>query len=321
MISKDISLRGLEMFEVIARTGSVARTAEETGMSLPAVSQQLKNLEDSVGRPLVDHSRRPMQLTPAGRAFRARTDEILRLLRRALIEAGAMDLSNVTQLRLGVIDDFDTLVIPDLTATLAGALANCEFRLHTRPSHELCEMAAARLLDVAVAASPEGGIEGLTEFPLLNDPFILIAPRGFALDPADPEAALAGLPFLRYERSQMIGRRIEAHLRRLRLNFANRFELGSNPAINALVGTGRGWAITTVLSFLRSTRFHEQIDVHPLPFAPFARTISLFSSQDWIPGAAAELAGTLRRLLEPLVAQPARERFPWLGDQIRVLEG
>ncbi len=36
--------------------------------------------------------------------------------------------------------------------------------------------------------------------------------------------------------SQMIGRQIEAQLRRLRLDFPNRFELGSNPAINALVG-------------------------------------------------------------------------------------
>jgi DNA-binding transcriptional LysR family regulator len=320
VISKDISLRGLEVFEVIARTGSVARTAEEMQMSLPAVSQQLRNLEDSVGQPLMDHGRRPMQLTAAGRMFRKRTEEVLRQLRQAMAEANVLELGHLVQLRLGVIDDFDTHVTPELTAVLAGALKDCEFRLHTRPSHELCEMAAARRLDVAVAASPDGGIAGLTEYPLLADPFILIVPRGFAFDPADPGAALSDLPFLRYGREQMIGRQIELQLHRRRLTFANRFELDSNPAIHALVGHGSGWAVTTVLSYLRSQRFHDRIDAHPLPFAAFVRTISLFSPLDWIPNAAAELAQTFRGLLRSGVVAPARERFPWLGGQLAVLD-
>jgi DNA-binding transcriptional LysR family regulator len=320
MISKDISLRALEVFEVVARTGSVARSAEELGLSLPAVSQQLRNLETSVGRPLLDHSRRPMALTAAGQTFQKRTTELMRLLRQALTEASVLELSHVGQLRLGVIDDFDNHVTPELTIALAGALTNCDFRLHTRPSHELCEMAAAGTLDVAVAASPEGGIGGLVEYPLLSDPFLLIVPRGFVLDRAHPALSLTSLPFLRYDRNQMIGRQIEARLRRLRLELPNRFELGSNPAINALVANGGGWAVTTALSYMRSERFHDRIDVHPLPFAAFSRTISLFSSANWIPGAAAELAGTVRRLLSGGFVGPTRERFPWIADQVQVLD-
>jgi DNA-binding transcriptional LysR family regulator len=282
MISKDISLRALEVFEVVARTGSVARSAEELGLSLPAVSQQLRNLETSVGRPLLDHSRRPMALTAAGQTFQKRTTELMRLLRQALTEASVLELSHVGQLRLGVIDDFDN--------------------------------------HVAVAASPEGGIGGLVEYPLLSDPFLLIVPRGFVLDRAHPALSLTSLPFLRYDRNQMIGRQIEARLRRLRLELPNRFELGSNPAINALVANGGGWAVTTALSYMRSERFHDRIDVHPLPFAAFSRTISLFSSANWIPGAAAELAGTVRRLLSGGFVGPTRERFPWIADQVQVLD-
>lgn len=319
MISKDISLRGLEIFSVIARTGSVARTAEELAMSLPAVSQQLRSLEDSVGRPLLDHSRRPMVLTAAGRAFHRRTEEVLRQLRQALSEASLLDLRKVTQLRLGMIDDFDNQVTPDLTTALAAALSDCEFRLHVRPSHELCEMAVARQLDVAVAASPEGGLAGLTEHPLIGDPFVLIVPRGHRVDPAAPWAALRALPFLRYDHGQMIGQQIEAYLRRLRLSFPNRFELGSNPAILALVAQERGWAITTLVSYLRSVRFHDRIDVHPLPQPAFARTISLFAAEDWIPDAAADIAQTIRGLLTASVVAPARERFPWLADSLAVL--
>ena len=65
-ILKGVTLKGLEVFEGIARTGSVAATAESLSMSAPAVSQQLKNLDAALGVDLIDHSRRPMRLTPAG---------------------------------------------------------------------------------------------------------------------------------------------------------------------------------------------------------------------------------------------------------------
>jgi DNA-binding transcriptional LysR family regulator len=148
----------------------------------------------------------------------------------------------------------------------------------------------------------------------------MIVPQGLEIDPGDPMRALAALPFLRYGREQMISRQIDAQLRRYRLDLPDRFELDSNPAIHALVGHGSGWAITTALGYLRSQRFHDRIDVHPLPFEPFARTISLFAQTDWIPGAATELAQTFRGLLRSAVVLPARERFPWLTGQIAVLD-
>jgi hypothetical protein len=43
-LPKGVTLRGLEVFESLARTGSVAATATELGLSAPAVSQQMKNL-------------------------------------------------------------------------------------------------------------------------------------------------------------------------------------------------------------------------------------------------------------------------------------
>ena len=70
---KGVTLRGLEVFEALAATGSVARASETTGLSQPAVSQQMRNLEAALGVDLVDHGKRPMQLTPAGRSFLART--------------------------------------------------------------------------------------------------------------------------------------------------------------------------------------------------------------------------------------------------------
>ena len=63
MLMKGVTLRGLEVFEALAESGSVAKAAEGTGLSQPAVSQQMRNLEGALGVDLVDHGRRPMRLT------------------------------------------------------------------------------------------------------------------------------------------------------------------------------------------------------------------------------------------------------------------
>ena len=60
MLMKGVTLRGLEVFEALAKSGSVAQAADITGLSQPAVSQQLRNLEKALGSDLVDHGRRPM---------------------------------------------------------------------------------------------------------------------------------------------------------------------------------------------------------------------------------------------------------------------
>jgi DNA-binding NarL/FixJ family response regulator len=80
-LPKGVTLRGLEVFESLARTGSVAATANELGLSAPAVSQQMKNLAAALGAELLDNSRRPMTLTPAGRVFLDRTEKALDSLR------------------------------------------------------------------------------------------------------------------------------------------------------------------------------------------------------------------------------------------------
>ena len=65
MIAKGVTLRGLEVFEALASSGSVAQTAKMTGLSQPAVSQQLSKLEHALATDLIEHNRRPMRLTPA----------------------------------------------------------------------------------------------------------------------------------------------------------------------------------------------------------------------------------------------------------------
>ncbi|MCE8007998.1 LysR family transcriptional regulator [Aestuariivita sp.] len=319
MLKKGISLRGLEVFEVLAASGSVARTAEMTGLSQPAVSQQLRNLESALGADLVDHGKRPMRLTAAGRSFLARTEVVLSELRLAQSELTVMDLTHLDTLSIGLIDDFDNDLTPRLVTILADSLTSCRFKMITAPSHEISEAMVAGDLHVAVAASTGETRETITEYPLVRDPFILVTPQHLTVNPADPLSALRDLPFLRYAREQMIGHQIEVQMTREGMAFEHRFEVGSHLALMAMVARRIGWAITTPLGYMRATRFHDDIAAHPLPFAEFSRTISLFAGSDWSDQVPREIAQTVRRLVQAQMIDPATSRLPWLNGRLRII--
>ena len=312
-----VTLKGLEVFEALAATGSVALASERTGLSQPAVSQQMRNLETALKVDLVDHGRRPMQLTPAGRSFLQRTQVVLGQLRLAQNELTVMDLTHLETLNLGMIDDFDNDLTPRLVTILAESLSKCRFKLVSAPSHEISAALVARRLHMAVAASAGDPLDGVTEFPLVRDPYILVIPRGAR----GAEAALKALPILRHDRDQLIGRQVEAHLARQRLDWPARFEIGPHLSLMALVARGVGWTITTPLGYMRAARFHPEIEAHPVPFEPFSRRISLFAGADWAEQVPRDVARTMRLLLQETVINPALAQLPWMKDDLRLLDG
>ncbi|MCV3272269.1 LysR family transcriptional regulator [Roseobacter sinensis] len=315
---KGITLRGLEVFEALASTGSVAQAAARTGLSQPAVSQQLRNLETAIGVELVDHRRRPMRLTPAGTLFLHRAEAALTELRLARSEITVMDLAHLKALSIGIIDDFDDSVTPRLATILAESLTGCKFKMITASSNDLAAAMAEKRLHLAISASTGRPIDGVVEHALARDPFMRVAPRGAGRSETElPDPG--GLPFLRYDNDQLIRQQIEAHLASELGAHPERFEIGSHLALMAMVARGIGWTITTPLGFMRAHRFHTQIEAFPLPGPPFARQISLFASEDWADDVPLNIAQTMRRLIQTHMIDPALSDLPFLSGELEIL--
>lgn len=319
MLTKGVTLRGLEVFEALAANGSVAQAADMTGLSQPAVSQQIRNLEAALGTALVDHGKRPMQLTPAGRSFLGRTQTVLSELRLAQSELTVMDLSHISTMSIGIIDDFDNDMTPRLVSTLAESLTKCRFKMITASSNDIADKMRDRRLHVGITATSGEVIDYAMEYPLVRDPFILVTPKSVAPPGADVVKVMQDLPFVRYEREQLISRQIDAHLARLKLEFPERFEIGSNLALMACVSRGIGWAITTPLGYMRALRFHDQITAHSLPFAHFSRQISLLASHDFADNVPSELAQSLRSMLQDKIIAPTLRSQPFLKNEFKLL--
>lgn len=314
-----LSLKWLELFQLVARTGSVQAAADEAGLSVSTVSHHLGRLETVLGTPLIDHTRRPMRITPTGAVFLNSVDEALRLIRKAEIGARAGSLPETRNLSLALIEDFDSEIGPELARSLAASMPRCAFRHMTRPSHEILALLRAGEADMGVATRPPFDQADLVEYPLLRDPFVLAVPARIDIAPEDFIGDRSGLPLLRYSQSQIIGPMIEAHLRRLQVALPNRFEIESNQSILGLVAEGSGWAITTPMNYLRASRFQRQVRLLPFPGKGFARTLSLFATDPHRGALAETLAETLRQLIRTRAVDPAAERLDWLRRMFTIL--
>jgi DNA-binding transcriptional LysR family regulator len=321
MIAKGVTLRGLEVFEALASSGSVAQTAKITGLSQPAVSQQLSKLELALATNLIEHNKRPMRLTQAGQSFLVRAKSALAELRLAHTELTVMDLAHLKALSIGLIDDFDNELTPRLATILADSLTGCKLKLITAPSHEISKAIEEKQLHMAISANAGNMMEGILEYPLARDPFILVAPKSAINSDVDIMSQVQDLPFLRYDEDQLISRQIEGHLKRQKLDFPHRFELGSHLALMAMVARGIGWSVTTPLGYMRAGRFHDQVVALPLPFKPFSREITLYAGADWAGHVPNDVAQTMRNLVQRHIIDPALVKLPWLAGELRVLEG
>ena len=307
-----VTLWGIEVFLAAAEEGAISAAARRLGVSPSAVSQQLASLEAALGAALLDRGARPMMTTPAGTMFRRHAQVILNAEAEARAELALADLSGLTTLRLGMIEDLDAEVTPQLLAELAREMKGCRFLLETGASHHLLEQLSNRALDMVVAAdAPLDAPEGWREVhPLLAEPFLAVAPKG-----SDP----ASLPLIQYTTRHLMGRQIAAHLARQNIRVGARFELDSYTAILAMVAAGAGWTILTPLALHHAARFRDAVDLRPLPFEPLGRSLSLQARAGVLRDMPGEVAVRLRRLLDRQVVQPTRTRWPWLGDTLRTL--
>lgn len=264
----EIDPRRLRVLLAIARTGGVLAAADELGISPSAVSQQLTKLEDETGHALVVRTPKGSVLTPAGLAVAEAGEEIERALNvaRARIEGGSRIAGVV---RVGGFTSFvRTVVIPRLPEwrTLYPQL---QIRIVEDDLPALMRLLRQRQLDAVVVELDSTTAEqrslpaGLTEEPLLDEPWKLVVPAGALLTTGNIDLARLPLPWIGVEPTAANA----SVLGRLRQSTGTRMETvhqyQETLTALALVAAGEGIAILPTLAL--SGVAHDGVDVLDVP--------------------------------------------------------
>lgn len=188
-----LSFRHLRYFDALATHAHFGRAAAACAISQPALSLQIKELEEILGAPLVERGPRQVRLTSLGEALAPRARDILRAVEELddLARASLMPLTG--RLRLGVIPTIAPYLLPSVIKTLAARFPGLDIRPREAVTQRLVDDLAEGRLDAALVALPVSE-PALHEEPLFDEEFVLVRP---AIDADRPVPAAEALQAMR----------------------------------------------------------------------------------------------------------------------------
>ena len=178
----NITLRQLRYFEMLARHGHFGRAAEACAISQPALSVQIKELEETLGTALFERGARQVRLTAVGEGLVQRVHDILSAVDELGNLARATGGKTLARLRIGIIPTIAPYLLPTLIQNLIEM--NPRLDLHVREtltSRLLHELSESRL-DAAILALPVSE-PAFTEVALFEEDFVLVRPLQDQFEP------------------------------------------------------------------------------------------------------------------------------------------
>ncbi|TKT80978.1 hydrogen peroxide-inducible genes activator [Aquamicrobium sp. LC103] len=185
-----LTVRQMEYFEALAETLHFGRAAALVGVTQPALSSQIAEMEERLGRRLFDRGGRIVQLTEDARALRPRIERILSELREVEAGGGNGRAPMEGRFRLGVIPTVAPYLLPSLLPEIRRRFPALVLELRETITSTLIEETIAGRLDGMVAALPLDS-HGLTVEELFEDRFFLAVPAAdpdFVSPPVPPES-------------------------------------------------------------------------------------------------------------------------------------
>lgn len=268
-----ITMKHLRYFEALAQHGHFGRAAEACAISQPALSVQVRELEEILGAPLVERGTRQIRLTSLGEAFALRVRDILRGVDELADLARASYSPLVGRLRIGVIPTVAPYLLPAIIKDLMQHSPGLDLRPREAITQKLIEELADARLDTAIVALPVSE-PSLEEVALFDEEFILVRPLDDAQKPVPNSEMLREMRLLLLE---------EGHcFRDQAISFCNTssslprdlMEGSSLSTLVQMVGAGIGVTLIPEMAVPIETR-SAAVSVVRLPHPRPSRTIGM----------------------------------------------
>ncbi|PWJ54412.1 transcriptional regulator, LysR family [Quadrisphaera granulorum] len=183
--------RLLRSFVVLAEEQHFGRAAARLHIAQPALSQQLKQLEQQLGARLLDRSTRKVGLTAAGALLQERAQQVLADLDRTAADLALVASGRAGRVRLGFVGTATYELLPSVARRVRAELPGVELELHGELlAPALLDRVLGDGLDLAVLRPSGPPPAGLVVEELRREPLVVALPAGHRL--AEREAVALG---------------------------------------------------------------------------------------------------------------------------------
>ncbi len=230
----DVRLRQLAYLRETASAGGITLAAERLGMSQPALSRALVELERRAGAPLFERDVRRRRLTGDGEEMLAFAERVAAQVEALRERLGERSRSERGPLNVGMIDAASLYVLPDVVRRFGVRFPGVVLTLTVDTSVAILERLRRFELDLAFVVGPAD--EDLWSVEIEREPLHLYAPPGDSGDPADADWVL-------YPRGSRTRGLIDKGLARLGITPRVALESHNPEVLRQMVTLGLGWSV------------------------------------------------------------------------------
>jgi DNA-binding transcriptional LysR family regulator len=245
----------LSLFRHVAEAGSITRGAERANLALGAASTRIRNMEDTLGAPLLIRGRSGVNPTQAGRALLQHARAMLTQADRLREDLSAYSGGFAGQVRLLSNTNALAEFLPDTLSSFLADHPHVSIDVEERLSDEIVGLIAEGVADIGIVA---GTVDtgGLKAFPFRKDRFVLVVPQGHPLA-ARGKIAFADVAeqnFVGLDRASALQRFLAEKATRLGKRMRLRIQLRSFDAVCRLVESNVGIGIVPETTARRAAK-------------------------------------------------------------------
>lgn len=245
------SLRQLRVFQAVALHSSFTRAGDQVGLTQPAVSRCVTELEQHLGIKLLDRTTREVVLTEAGRSLAVRLQRVLEDLDTMLLDVRGLATQRQGRVRVASSPTLSANLLPECIARCRQEHPGLELLLLDRMQHDALASVLSGEVDFGVVIEPEPGrSDELHAEPILSEPFCLVCPptHRLARQRSVRWAALHGEPLVLLDHASGSRRLIDDALRGHGVQAPVAQEVGHVTTIFRMLDAGLGISVVPTLA-------------------------------------------------------------------------
>ena len=275
----DLQVSHLRTLQAIAQHGSFSRAAQALRLTQPAVSMQVRHLEQALGLPLLERVGKRAFPTQAGQLLLTHADRALRELEAGVERVQALRGVVAGRVRLGTSASISIYLLPPALRRFRARYPETEVVVVTGNAAGITRAIVANELDVGIVSLPVRDRE-LVVTPFFRDELVAIAPSEpvWRRMRTIEAPALAARPLILFEAGATLRRVIDGWFHRAGVAPRSPMELGNTEAIKKLVEAGLGLSVTSWFSVKSEARAGTLRAIRLTP--PLERQIGLVRRRD-----------------------------------------
>lgn len=244
-----MDLKQLRTFIMVAETGSLSRASDRLRLAQPALSRQIRLLEESIGFELFMRSGRGMELTEHGDALLKRVAGLVQQIDNSVDDVRSLATEPTGRVVFGCIPTASYVVAGRIAVRVAQELPLISLRIVEGYAGHLIEWLHRGEVDVAVLYGPASDLH-LRVSDVMFEELVLVSPAAMAPDAEElPVSALADLNLVLPSRPHGLRLVVEAAAAKASTTLRVKYEADSFRVLKEIVAAGLGHTVLPLSAF------------------------------------------------------------------------